>query len=160
MTDADRTLRFLFMNAFLVPPVNIGVARWKVNAFDPGVVDERRGELRDFLSGDYDLIALAEVFRPSDLDELAEQWHAVGTRPTAVAHGPERARGTVHGSGLATLVGRLQIQQISKHAFGNRGSLRGGADRLANKGALMLTLEGPSGRTLQLVSTQIGRAHV
>ena len=155
VTASDRSMRLLFLNAFLVPPVNLGVAKWKVPAFDPGAVDERRAELGAFLSGEYDIIALAEVFRPSDLDALAERWHAVGNRPTAVVHGPERARGTVHGSGLATLIGGMQVQQIAKHEFRHRGSLLDGADRLANKGALMVNLEARSGRTLQLVSTHL-----
>lgn len=152
-----QALRLLFLNAYLLRPVSLGVGRWR---WEPGAapaVADRATELGAALAPDHDVVALAEAFRPADRARVLRAWAG---RPHQVAVGPEAGWSPAQGatavaSGLLTVSAGPRIVRRDTVRFTVRGSRLADADPWAAKGALMVELDvGLPGR-VELYSTHL-----
>jgi len=152
-------LRLLFLNAFLLRPLRVGVGplRWEPGAA-PAAAD-RATELGRTVVGAYDVVALAEAFAVEDRRRVLEGWPADAPRP-AVAVGPEggwgRAGGrTATSSGLATLVDGPAVTRVERHRYTAAGHRLADADPWAAKGVLLVEVDvGLPGR-VEVYSTHL-----
>lgn len=144
--------RLLFANTFLlrVP------APWPVgersHLHAKPAVRPRAEEYGPRLAGDYDVLALCEVFQDADLDRILAGWPE--ERRPEVARGP-RSGLLAAGSGLATLVDGPELRRSGTHRFSGQGRRLRDSDAWANKGVLMVEVGLPDGRGLEVYSTHL-----
>jgi endonuclease/exonuclease/phosphatase family metal-dependent hydrolase len=156
VTPARASLRLLFLNAYLLRPVSLGIGRLRWEPASAPAVADRAGELGRAVAGRYDVVALAEAFTPADRARVLQAW---ATDP-AVAVGPEsgwsREQGlTAVSSGLMTVVDGPTIVRRDAVRYAERGSRLADADPWAAKGALLVELDvGLPGR-VELYSTHL-----
>lgn len=151
-------LRLLFLNAFLLRPLSLGLGplRWEPGAA-PAVAD-RADELGRTVAGAYDVIALAEAFTAAERDRVRAGWPA-GARP-AVAVGPEGGWGrsggrTTTSSGLATLVDGPEVVRVERHRYRAVGHRLADADPWAAKGVLLVEVDVGLPGGLEVYSTHL-----
>ncbi len=152
------TLRLLFLNAFLLRPVSLGLGplRWEPGAA-PAVAD-RATELGRTLVGEYDVIALAETFTPADRERVLAGWE--GRPRPAIAVGPEGgwrrdAGRTTVSSGLVTIVDGPVLVRTQQHRYTTGGHRLADADPWAAKGVLLVEVDvGLPGR-IEVYSTHL-----
>ena len=147
-------LRVAFWNAWLLAP-----RFWSNGPPLPGGdkffapdVAERAPEVGHALAGRFDVVAMSEVFEPSEQQGVVGGWPGAELVP-----GPPRKGLKLTGSGLATLVdqARARVTFVARHAYRSGGDLRD-SDTFATKGALLTTIEvDPAFPSVDLVSTHL-----
>jgi len=147
------TLRVLFLNTYLLRVIEAEVGRHRLTLASKPRVTERAEELGRALRGEYDVMALAEVFDERDLHSLLAAWPP-GEAPLAHV-GPVSTAATVfQTSGLVTLVDGPAAGRVAVQGFTTRGSRVHDADAWAEKGALFCEVT-VDGVTVELTSTHL-----
>lgn len=157
--DDERLVRLLFLNAYLLRPVSLGIGRrrWEPGAA-PAVAD-RADELGRTLAGAYDVVALSEVFTGADRDRVVRGWTSAGRNPDVVV-GPPGGRGRAQGptlvsSGLVTVADGPQVVRSDWHRFAAQGHRLADADPWAAKGVLLAELDVGLAGHVDLYSTHL-----
>jgi endonuclease/exonuclease/phosphatase family metal-dependent hydrolase len=146
-----RPVRFLFYNTYLLWVLRLpgGV---EVGA-KPGVA-ARACELGQTLPGQYDVMALCEVFNRRELEAILDGW----TSRPEVALGPHRRGLPVLGkpSGLATIADGYRIMRTDRHVYRERGQVWRDTDALSSKGVLLTEVDlGVGPGRLEVYSTHL-----
>lgn len=147
-------LTLLFANTFLLRvPAPGALARFGHLHTKPAVA-HRADELGPAL-GDYDAVALCEVFHDAELHRILAGWPGERRPDVAMGAGP-RARWLSGGSGLVTLSNGCRILRSTSRVFPRQGSRLRDADAWSAKGVLAAEIELPGrGGNLEVVSTHL-----
>lgn len=136
MSGDTRTLRLLVWNTFLLRPPS-WAPRFAVSGLDRGV-DDRARVIGSELAGDYDVVALTEVFDPRVRELVIGGF---GATEAADGPGPGARRGARAGSGLLILSAGPHIRRVVTHTFARAGHRLFDADAWAAKGVLFVELD-------------------
>jgi endonuclease/exonuclease/phosphatase family metal-dependent hydrolase len=144
-------LRFLFYNTYLLWVLRLpgGVELGS----KPGV-RARANELGQTLPGQYDVMALCEVFNQPELEAILDGW---SSRPD-VATGPGRRGVPLLGkpSGLVTISDGYRIVRTDRHVYRERGKIWRDTDAFSSKGALLTEVDlGVGPGRLEVYSTHL-----
>lgn len=133
---AESTLRVLFLNTYLLRAFEAEIGRRRVTVGSKPRIRERAEELGRALRGEYDVLALAELFDERDLRSFLSAWP--DTETPAVHVGPvSTAPGVLQTSGLVTIAEGFRTGRVAVSGYRRRGSRLFDADAWAEKGALL-----------------------
>ena len=146
-------LSVLFANTFLLRVPGPGPLAWLGDLHSKPAVRERASEFGEAV-GDYDVVALCEVFQPDDLDRMIVAWAAAERPDAAIGPGPRTWAGA--GSGLVTLARPGRIVRSQAEEFADQGSKLRDSDAWSAKGVLVTEIELPEvAVNLEIVSTHL-----
>ncbi len=147
------TLRVLFLNTYLLRVFEAEIGRRRLTVASKPRVGERAAELGRALRGEYEVLALAELFDERDLHSVVSAWPR--TETPLVQIGPvSTAPGVLQPSGLVTVVDGPEVGRVAVRGFEERGSRIHDADAWAEKGGLFC--EVTFGRTtVEITSTHL-----
>jgi endonuclease/exonuclease/phosphatase family metal-dependent hydrolase len=114
----------------------------------------RAGEIGEAVAGQYEVVALTEVFDRVERKAILAGW---GSGNVHHEVGPTSGRLPVLGksSGLLTVVDGPTVVRSDRHRFAERGSRWRDADAYANKGVLLVEIDVGLAANLEVYSTHL-----
>ncbi len=150
---ARTPLDLLFLNTYLLRVFEAEIGSRQVRVASKPRVTERARELGHALRGNYDVLALAEIFDERDLHALLAAWDRDDAPQAHVGPVPS-TRGLSQTSGLATVVDGPTVGRVAARGYETRGRRLHDADAWAEKGALLCELL-VGDVTIELTSTHL-----
>jgi endonuclease/exonuclease/phosphatase family metal-dependent hydrolase len=148
--EAFAELRLLAYNTFLLH-IRLPTRNHGRNVMAAPAYEDRARETGETLAGDYDVVALMEVFDEQEQASVLDGWaarrvdHALGPGPSVLRKS----------SGLLTVVDGPTVTRTAVHRFAQRGSPLYDAEVLANKGVLLVEIDAGGPANLELYSTHL-----
>ena len=152
---ASARVRLLFLNTFLLRVRLFAGLPGPDHAFTAPAVPERALEIGQRLAGEYDVVALAEVFDRPEREAVLAGWK---DRAASWVEGPGRTLWppALATSGLLTITDGPPITRAERHTFAARGHHLRETDAWANKGVLYAEIDvGLPDSRLEVVSTHL-----
>jgi hypothetical protein len=148
--EAFAELRLLAYNTFLMH-IRLPTRGFGRDVMAAPAYRHRAREIGATLAGNYDAIALMEVFDENEQAAVLDGWsgrdadHVLGPGPSVLRKS----------SGLLTVVDGPTLERTALHRFTQRGSPLYDADVLANKGVLLAEIDVGGPANLELYSTHL-----